>query len=129
MQSSIHARFIMIVAASFSVSGCATRWHALNEDPAAIEDLPFLIRVTTTSGKHVVMYEAAISDGKIVGLSQRPYDSVAPRRLSIPLGKVSHLEYGEPSPAERAGVISSQIVGYTIVGIFVLAIIAALTWD
>jgi len=119
----------VLLAASLCASGCATRWHALHEDPSAIEELPSPIRVTTTSGKQVIMYEPSISDGKIVGLSQKPYDSVTPRRRSIPLGKVSHLEYGTPSPAERTGVVSSQIIGYSLIGLFVLWVIVAATWQ
>ena len=115
---------LAFVAFLLLVSGCGMHWHSLG-DPTESDPLPSPLRVTTISGRHVVIYEAAIADGKIRGLRTNPYDSVKPRRVSVPLDSVASVEYGEAKVGDRIAVGSGYVIaGATLIVLGLLAVVA-----
>jgi hypothetical protein len=101
-------------------------WHSLG-DPTETEPLPSPVRVTTVSGRQVIVYQPKIAEGKIVGLRSKPYDSVNPRRVSVRLDSVAVVEYGEPKAGDRIAAGSATFLGVGIIAVFAFMILLALT--
>jgi hypothetical protein len=101
-------------------------WHSL-EDPTESNPLPSPLRVTTVSGRQIIVYQPTIAEGKIVGLRSKPYDSVNPRRVSVRLDSVAAVEYGEPKVGDRIATGSATALGVGTIAVFAFMILWALT--
>ena len=123
-QPTSNRSFIALVL-SLLLSGCGTQWHALR-DPTENNPLPSPIRVTTVSGRQVVVYQPTIRGGKIIGLRTKPYDSVNPRGVSVALDSVASVEYGEPKIGNQLAAGSGYAIGTATFAVFAIVAVLAL---
>ena len=123
---SVLRRCAILASLSLILSGCGINWHSL-EDPSESDPLPSPLRVTTVSGRQLIVYQPTITEGKIVGLRSKPYGSVTPRRVSVRLDSVAAVEYGEPKAGDRIAAGSATALGIGTIAVFAFMILLAMT--
>ena len=123
---SVLRRCAILASLSLILSGCGMHWHSL-EDPTENDPLPSPLRVTTVSGRQLIVYQPTITEGKIVGLRSKPYDSVTPRRVSVRLDSVAAVEYGEPKAGDRIAAGSATALGIGTIAVFAFMTLLAMT--
>jgi hypothetical protein len=118
-------RFVISAPLLLIVAGCGMHWHSLG-DPTESDPLPSPLRITTVSGRQIIVYQPTIAEGKIVGLRSKPYDSVTLRRVSVRLDSVATVEYGQPKAGDRIATGSATALGVGILVAFAIVILSAL---
>jgi len=114
--------FLAVVFLSFT--GCGTRWARMN-DPI-MNPMPAYVRVTTNSGRQIVLYYPYVEDQKLVGLKQLPYDSVTPKTVRVPLASIASTEYGELRPGEKVAMGTGIGIGVATLSVLALLMVLAL---